>query len=252
MFEELGGNNAFKNVILTTTMWDQVDEETGEAREKELKSKYWKALLERGSTTGRFMGTRESAFNLIDPLIDAANQRNSVLLQRQLVDIGEKLPLTSARQALFSKMEAPMRHREDLLPRIRNEIKRTDGDMTTLEPLQEEHQRLRNSLEATVNETRRPLGHRLLNITDKLFSRVKYFTNQRLRPNPSPTLTTDLYVSDPQSMDPESEENLPQADHGPITVVEDPIDFKHQFPIINSSFRTPLPKLTVRYPIHQL
>ena len=33
MFEELCGKDALKNVILTTTMWDEVDEETGLARE---------------------------------------------------------------------------------------------------------------------------------------------------------------------------------------------------------------------------
>jgi hypothetical protein len=167
MFEELCGKNTFRNVILTTTMWDEVDEETGEDREGELKSKYWKDMLERGSTTGRFMRTRESAFNLIYPLIGTANERSSVLLQQELVDMGKKLPSTFAGRKLVSDMEVLVRRRQDLLLRIGNEMKRADGDKMILEALQEEHQRLRNSLEATVNEMRRlklPFGSRLLNM----------------------------------------------------------------------------------------
>ena len=167
MFEKLCGKNAFRNVVLTTTMWDEVDEETGEARETELKSRYWKIMLERGSTTDRFMRTRESAFSLIDPLIDAANERTSVLLQEELVDMGKKLPSTSAGQKLVSEMEILVWQREDILRRIRNVMKRTDVDKMTLEALQEEYQRLENSLEATVHEIRMlklPLGRRLLNM----------------------------------------------------------------------------------------
>jgi hypothetical protein len=76
MYEELCGRNAYQNIILATTMWDEVDDETGETREEELRSKYWRPMLDRNSTTSRFMRTRESAIALIDPLIDAANKRS--------------------------------------------------------------------------------------------------------------------------------------------------------------------------------
>ena len=157
-------------------MWDQVTEEEGEEREKEVKSTYWKTMLDRSSTTSRFMGTRESALTVIDPLIDAAIERSSALLQKKLVDMGKKLPSTSAGRKLVSEMEVLVGKRQDLLRRMRTEINRTDGDNTTLEALQEEYQRLQNSLEAIVNEMRRlrlPLGHRLLSITDKSFSSSK-------------------------------------------------------------------------------
>ena len=72
MFEQLCGKKTFKNVILTTTMWDEVDEPMGATREEELKSIYWKAMIDRGSSIGRFEGTRDSAFRLIAPLLDAA------------------------------------------------------------------------------------------------------------------------------------------------------------------------------------
>ena len=233
MFEELCGKSAFQNVILTTTMWDEVDLETGEEREAELKSKYWRTMLERNSTTSRFLRTRESAFRLIDPLIDAANKRSSLLLQDELVDMRKKLPSTSAGQELFSAMEVLVRQREDLLRRIRNEMKRTDGDKVTLEPLQEEHQKLQMTLEETVNEMRRlklPLGQRLMNMTDKFFSsKLKSFKSifKRLSKadqpdidDPHTTPTIDSPVSVLPSKHPESEEHPPQAEHQPI---KDPI-----------------------------
>ena len=118
MFEELCGKNAFQSVILTTTMWDKVDKEVGEERERELKTKYWQSMLERNSTTSRFLRTRESAFDLIEPLIEAANVRSSVLLQDELVDLRKTLPATAAGQELFSAMGQLVSQREDPLCQI--------------------------------------------------------------------------------------------------------------------------------------
>ena len=172
MFEELCGKNTLQKVVLTTTMWDEVDEETGETREGELRSTYWRPMLQRNSTTNRFRRTRESALTIIDPLIDAANIRISALLQQELGDMRKKLSSTSraAGQELFSTMEILLRQREDLLRRIRNEVKRGAGDeMVVWEPLQDEYQKLKINMELTINEMRKmkiPLGKRLVKMTD--------------------------------------------------------------------------------------
>ena len=173
MFEKLCGKNAFHNVVLTTTMWDEVDEEIGEERERELKEIYWKSMLGRNSTTSRFLRTRESAFDVIEPLIDAANKRSSVQLQEELVDMVKSLPATAAGQELFSAMEQLVSQREDLLGRFRHEMRHSDGDKMALESLQEEYQSLQKNLKATVIEMQRlrlPLGKRLMIMTDKFFS----------------------------------------------------------------------------------
>ena len=173
MFEELCGKNAFHNVILTTTMWDEVDEETGHVREGELKSRYWKSMLDRNSTTSRFMGTRESALRLIEPLIDAANKKSSLLLQQEMVDLRNKLPETSAGARLFSETELLVKARQDVLERMRVAMKHSNQDKTSLTALQEEYQRVKTQLDITVNEMRKlrlPLGKRLSRTTRKLFS----------------------------------------------------------------------------------
>ena len=134
-FEELCGKKNLQKVILTTTMCDEVDQETGETtREGELKSTYWDPMLQRNSTMNRFIRTRESAFTVIDPLIDTANIRNSALLRR-----------------------------------IRNEIKRGADDETILEPLQDEYQKVKINMESTINEMRKlkiPIGKRFVKMSD--------------------------------------------------------------------------------------
>ena len=47
-------------------MRDEVDEETGEERERDLKTRFWQKMLEGGSMTG-LLRTRESAFDTIEP-----------------------------------------------------------------------------------------------------------------------------------------------------------------------------------------
>ena len=65
-------------VVLTTTMWDEVDEATGTKREKELKEIYWKPLINCGSSVKRFLNTDQSGLEILRPIIQgASSQRNA-------------------------------------------------------------------------------------------------------------------------------------------------------------------------------
>ncbi|KDQ22972.1 hypothetical protein PLEOSDRAFT_1014870, partial [Pleurotus ostreatus PC15] len=46
LFAKLCGTVAAEGVVMTTTMWDIVEAETGRAREKELRDDYWKGILD--------------------------------------------------------------------------------------------------------------------------------------------------------------------------------------------------------------
>ena len=165
MFKQLCGKSSFKNVILTTTMWDEVDEETGAAREEELKSIYWKSMISRQSTTARFMGTRDSAFRLIAPLLDEANRRNGLLLQKELVDLDLRLSETHAGQRLRSEIKQLGKQQLKLLRQIREELKRPD-DATSLQVLMEEYeelQRTSGTLLQQMDELQVPLGRQIMN-----------------------------------------------------------------------------------------
>ena len=170
-FEELCGKDALQNVILATTMWDEIDEATGKMEEEKMKTKYWNKMLERRSTTGRFLGTYESALQLLQPVIDAANfKRSSLLLQHEMVDMGKQLTETSAGRRLFTKARHIVCQRQDVIQRIQTEMQRPVEDRTSLQPLQEEHQKLSQSLESTVEEMRvlnQPVALRFLETSER-------------------------------------------------------------------------------------
>lgn len=171
-FEELCGKDALHNVILVTTMWDEVDERTGKLEEEKMKKKYWNKMLERKSTTGRFMGTRDSALELLQPLIDAANKRSSLLLQHEMVDMGKKLTETSAGRHLFTRAQHIVSQRQELIQRIQTEMKRPFKDRASLQPLHDERMKLSQNLQSTVEEMQAlnpPVGWRSLMMGSERF-----------------------------------------------------------------------------------
>jgi len=115
-FKELCGQNGFKNVILITTMWDQVDEETGATREEDLKRNYLKSMTDLDSSMGRFERTRDSAFSLIAPLLGTASSRTRIfLLQKELVDLDSRLSEMHESQKLcFEIKQSLMEEYEEL------------------------------------------------------------------------------------------------------------------------------------------
>ena len=101
MFQNLCGTENLKNVILVTTMWDEVCEEEGSEREDKLTTMYWKTMIELGCHTSRFYNSTESALDIVSQFQDA---RCTVPLQKELVDLHLELTETSAGRTLFSSM----------------------------------------------------------------------------------------------------------------------------------------------------
>ncbi|KAF4582668.1 hypothetical protein EYR40_002591 [Pleurotus pulmonarius] len=163
MFEKLCGKTALKNIILTTTMWDEVEGKTGEQREEELKKHYWKSMISQGSTAMRFENTEQSAWNIIDAIVNSHNERYAVELQEELVDMKQGLPETKAGQELYGKLQALVSRQHDTLQKIRASMKRHD-DETILSALREEYEDLRKQGEVTVRDMEAlkiPIGKRL-------------------------------------------------------------------------------------------
>ncbi|KAH7925390.1 kinase-like protein [Leucogyrophana mollusca] len=94
MFEELCGVGALQNVILTTTMWDEVPIELGNRREDQLRTQFWKPFMDHGSRVTRFSSTFQSAWEIIDKFHTA--DRQPIQLQKEMVDEGKPLSETSA------------------------------------------------------------------------------------------------------------------------------------------------------------
>jgi len=99
VFKKLCGPDALQNVILTTTMCDEVDEAIGSMREKQLRMTYWRSMITFGSKVARFGYTYDSAWDIIDKFANTTHR--PVCLQQEMVDQGKDLPHTAAGTALF-------------------------------------------------------------------------------------------------------------------------------------------------------
>ncbi|KAG8797018.1 hypothetical protein FRC17_007880, partial [Serendipita sp. 399] len=66
LFKLLCGENALQNVILVTTMWGLIDPASGGEREQRLRTDTWESMISSGSKLMRFMGTYESAWEIVD------------------------------------------------------------------------------------------------------------------------------------------------------------------------------------------
>ncbi|KAI6040115.1 hypothetical protein EDC04DRAFT_1566727 [Pisolithus marmoratus] len=126
MFKELCGKENFKNVILVTTMWDEVAEEVGSAREKELQSDFWRSMISLGSTIHRFDGTMESAWKIINSLSVAPPvQRRPLQIQREMVDEHVPLHRTAAGRAVVATFTSLMSGVKGIFKRLRNHSRRS-------------------------------------------------------------------------------------------------------------------------------
>ena len=119
-FQNLCGIEALKNVVLVTTMWDEVGEEEGSNRENELTTMYWKTMIELGCHTSRFYNNTESALDIVSQFQDA---RCTVLLQKELVDLHLELAETSAGRTLFSFLLDFIKKIKELLAHIEAKLK---------------------------------------------------------------------------------------------------------------------------------
>ena len=153
MFEKLCGEE-FDSIILTTTMWNEVDDNLGNGREDELKTLYWKSMTDRGSHIKRFLYTRESAFEVLAPIFDRVNARNALLLQKEVNDLGLKLKETSAGKTLYMVLGELIEHQQGVLEGIRRELKEPmDSDQLRL-PM-EEYQNVSVQLQRANNDMRK-------------------------------------------------------------------------------------------------
>lgn len=105
LFESLVGQDAMKNVVLVTTMWNKVrDEDIGEAlrREQELFDNYWRSMEDKGSYLASFDGSTDSALALILQL--SGNDGVVLDIQKEIVEQDRDVLHTSAGQNLLREL----------------------------------------------------------------------------------------------------------------------------------------------------
>ncbi|KAJ0116799.1 hypothetical protein J7T55_009950 [Diaporthe amygdali] len=127
MFKELCGEDAYKHVVLATSMWGKEDHEKALGRERELVAEggFWSTMKERGSSVMRWLGDSVSAHEIIEHLLLARSRHGvvSLKIQRELVDEGKRLVNTSAGQEVNRELSELREKMENELRRIQEENK---------------------------------------------------------------------------------------------------------------------------------
>ncbi|KAJ3740296.1 P-loop containing nucleoside triphosphate hydrolase protein [Lentinula detonsa] len=137
MFEKLCGQDAFMNVAIVTTRWDQEEELVGRARLEELKTKpqLYKPVLDGGGAIFRHEQTRESAAAILTHFIAKASK--PLLIQYEMVEEHKKVSETAAgkelEQEILKQVERHQKEMEELLGELKQ-----NRDTSELEELEAE------------------------------------------------------------------------------------------------------------------
>jgi methyl-accepting chemotaxis protein len=177
LFEKLCGKE-FSTIVLTTTMWDEVDLETGEQREQELQDIYWKAMIDRGSTVKRFLYTQKSAFDVLRPVLSQVNKMQTLRLQNEVTDLGLKLKETAAGRVLALQLEELVPKQQRLLMAIRNDLMESSLQPDQLEQLHRDFQEVSAQLQRAMRDVEKmkiSVGDQFLN-----FVRIKIWNGSRI------------------------------------------------------------------------
>lgn len=126
MFKELCGEDAYKHVVLCTSMWGNAeDHDTAVARERQLKEDdgFWGLMHARGSLIMRWDKDTASASAIIDRLLERRRKHGSAVLQiqRELVDEGRELSHTSAGQEVNRELTDAMKKWSEEIEALRTD-----------------------------------------------------------------------------------------------------------------------------------
>ncbi|KAF2835262.1 hypothetical protein M501DRAFT_999295 [Patellaria atrata CBS 101060] len=112
MFQKICGEEAFGNVVLVTTMWDQLrDPSIGLKRDQELRKEFWCMMEKGGSQIYNFDGSSAMAQGIV---IGLAGKKDIVLrIQREVNDYGKTLEDTSAGRLVAPSIYGRIMEAED-------------------------------------------------------------------------------------------------------------------------------------------
>ena len=152
LFGRLCGDAPLPRVRLVTTMWDSArDHSVGERREKELKSDFWKPLIDGGASTAQFKNTEQSAWDIVSNLARNEDLGPALLLQEEIVKQEKYLNETEAAKVLYSRLQGLLVDQKKKVKELADAAEQED-DTALAASLQEEYERLNELLEKTLEE----------------------------------------------------------------------------------------------------
>ncbi len=136
-------------------MWDEVEEDVGDKREGQLKTEYWRSMIERGSSVRRFLNDQKSAFNILTPIFDEVNSRSALLLQTEMNELGLQLKQTTAGRTLYSEIGELVTRHQRCMERIRKELKEPTLDPEQLKVLMNDYKKVSDQLQRATEDLKK-------------------------------------------------------------------------------------------------
>ncbi|PCH42115.1 hypothetical protein WOLCODRAFT_137708 [Wolfiporia cocos MD-104 SS10] len=104
LFMKICGEEAMKNVMIVTNMWNNVEQPVGEAREEELRTRFFQDAVLHHARMSRHNDTRESAHQILKSML--ANQAEVLRVQTEMVDENKTVLETGAGVELERELNA--------------------------------------------------------------------------------------------------------------------------------------------------
>jgi len=122
LFSKICGEDAMRNVLIVTTMWEAIPEEVGARREEELTSKslFFKDAVDHGARMVRHYNTAESARRTMRTCLD--NTPRVLQMQHEVVDEHKQLPQTAAGMELQSELEKQAEQHRQRMQQLKEEL----------------------------------------------------------------------------------------------------------------------------------
>jgi len=158
MFKKLCGENAYKSVILGTTMWSKVSAEDGMRRERELvdTDEYWGFMCKKGSTIFRYADTRQSALDLVGYIL-GQHMVVTLDIQDEIVNKKRDIEETSAAHELNAEIIREKKKHMAELNKMREEMENAikEHDEELQQVFKEEIDTLQAKIQSGAEEQRK-------------------------------------------------------------------------------------------------
>ena len=135
-----------RNVAILTNMWGNVSLETGEARERQLSTTFFRTAIDRGARYVRHVNTVESAHSIIRALLE--NDPVALQIQEELVDRHIEFTQTAAGEEIRRGLDQHAEVLEERIRELRSELEDAEmREQETQQDLEEQISSLRERLE---------------------------------------------------------------------------------------------------------
>ena len=175
LFKKLLGEDAYRRVIIATTMWSKVNEAEAESRQRQRAARHdiWGDMVARGATVERHDDTAASAARIVNKLVQFATPV-TLQFQRELEATGGRVALTSAGKQLDADLGV-------VITKLRGELEELRRESTHAASEAASEIRQLNQKIARYEQEKRELKD--TGVSDVPFS---FFPSSSPRPQPQP------------------------------------------------------------------